>query len=137
MIIAVEGFRHRELRDSKFWGTVKAVGNEGQGDDMGRQRSAAHQKRERRSRRGKGRRDIAHGDRAAKRGRKASRGDDPDDLAARIGDFRALARRGLAVQRQPDAPAGDALGQFALDPRGAGKAAFGAAALSSRRTIAR
>ena len=76
--------------------------------------------------------DLTHGERGLDAWAVAAAGDFADPLAVAVGDFGMLAGRRASHRRQADAFARDPIGKLPLDDRGAGKAAFLAAAAGDR-----
>ena len=111
---------------------METGGNEGKRDDLGGDRLAAHHELHRRTDGGAVGLDVAHGDGTTDRGAEAAGGDDADGRAGGIQHLGAVAGRRLAGRADADALAADAFGELLLDDGGAGKAAFGAAALLDR-----
>src|SRR5262252_7976677 len=103
--------------------------DEGHGHDLGGHGLAAHRQLDLAAVAGVRALDVAHGDGAAERGRKAARRDLADDLAGDC-DLAAFARDRLALGQQPDALARRALCDLLLDDGRPGEAAVGAALLA-------
>src|SRR5262249_25464883 len=103
--------------------------DERHGHDLGGHRLAAHHQLDLAAVAGVCALDVAHGDRAAERGREAARRDLAQNSAAER-DLAAFARDRLALGQQPDALARRALGDLLLDDGRPGEAAVGAALLA-------